>query len=122
MANWPKNDDETLLIHNPRCSKSRATLALLEERGVDFAVRLYLDEPLTADELADLGRRLGRPASAWVRTGEACYGEAGLSAGSTDDVLLSAMERHPKLLQRPIVVRGQRAEIGRPPERVLELF
>jgi arsenate reductase len=95
---------------------------LLEERGIAFEVRLYLDEPLTRSELEELGRRLGRPAVEWVRTGEACYADAGLSAASSEDTLLDAMVRHPKLLQRPVVVRGGRAEIGRPPEQVLDLF
>jgi arsenate reductase len=122
MAGWPSSDAETLLIHNPRCSKSRATLALLEERGIEFDVRLYLDEPLTRPELEELGRRLDRPVAEWVRPGEACYAEVGLSAESTEETLLDAIARHPKLLQRPVVVRGDRAEIGRPPERVLDLF
>lgn len=122
MADWPRNEDETLLIHNPKCSKSRATLALLEERGVDFDTRLYLDEPLTRAELDDLRRRLDRPASEWVRKGEDCYSKAALSTESADEEVLAAMASHPKLLERPIVVRGDRARVGRPPEQVLELF
>jgi arsenate reductase len=118
----PRDAEATLLIHNPRCSKSRQTLALLEERGVDFEVRAYLDEPLTREELTELGKRLARPVAEWVRTGEPCYQEAGLAVDSSDDALLDAIAKHPKLLQRPIVVRGDRAEIGRPPEQVLELF
>jgi len=122
MATLPSSDDSILLIHNPRCSKSRATLALLEERGVEFDVRAYLDAPLTRDELAALRHRLGRPVAEWVRAGESCYGEAGLSVESSEDELLDALTSHPKLLQRPIVVRGDRAEIGRPPEQVLEIL
>jgi arsenate reductase len=122
MQGWPEADDETLLIHNPRCSKSRATLELLESRGVAFEVRRYLDEPLSRAELVELGARLARPVSQWVRTKEASYGEAGLTAESGDDALLDAIARHPELLERPVVVRGRRAEIGRPPERVLDLF
>jgi len=122
MEGWPDGDDETLLIHNPRCSKSRATLALLETRGVAFEVRPYLDEPLSRAELDELRVRLGRSPSQWVRSKEARFAEAGLSEESGDEALLDAMARHPELLERPIVVRGRRAEIGRPPERVLELF
>lgn len=122
MSKLPASADATLLIHNPRCSKSRQTLALLEERGVDFEVRAYLDEPLTRDELADLNKRLDRPVHDWVRPGEGCYQEAGLTVDTSDDELLDAIAKHPKILQRPIVVRGNRAEIGRPPEQVLDLL
>ncbi len=116
-------DDETpLLLHNPRCSKSRAALALLEERGVSFALRPYLDEPLTRDELGVLRARLGRPANEWVRKGEDAFGEAGLDASSDDAALLDAMAAHPILIERPILVRGKRAVVGRPPENVLELL
>jgi arsenate reductase len=112
---------ETVLLHNPRCSKSRAARALLEERGVAFAERRYLDEPLSRSELGALARRLGRPAREWVRSGEAAYAEAGLGPASTDEAILDAMAAHPVLIERPILVRGERAVVGRPPERVLEL-
>ncbi len=122
MPSLPRDAETTLLIHNPRCSKSRQTLALLEEQGVDFEIRPYLDDPLDRAELDELRGRLGRPVADWVRSGESCYGEAGLSVNSSDEELLAALATHPKLLQRPIVVRGERAEIGRPPEQVLDLF
>lgn len=122
MPEPPNQTTATLLIHNPGCSKSRATRLLLEEKGIDFEVRAYLDDPLTRDELETLRRRLGRPVSQWVRPKEACFAKAGLSADSTDDELLDAIAIHPKLLERPIVVHGERAEIGRPPEQVLSLF
>jgi arsenate reductase len=110
------------LYHNPRCSKSRAALALLTERGVDVSVVRYLDAPLSAARLADLGERLGLPISAWVRTGEQAYADAGLDAESSTGAILAAMERAPILMERPIAVRNRRAVIGRPPERVLELL
>lgn len=116
------DDDSLLLLHNPRCSKSRAALALLEERGAEFAVRRYLDEPLDADELASLRERLDRPASEWVRRGEDAYREAGLGPDPGEAALLAAMATHPILLERPVLVRGARAVVGRPPERVLELL
>ena len=115
-------DDRTVLLHNPRCSKSRATKALLEEQGVEFDVRLYLDEPLTRDELEDLGRRLGLPPAGYTRTGEEAWKESGLDRDAPADAVLDALVEAPILLQRPILVRGSRAAIGRPPEQVLELL
>ncbi len=116
----PDDPDQLLLLHNPRCSKSRAARALLEERGVAFEERRYLEEPLSGDELAELGRRLDRPVAEWIRSGEAAFREAGLAADSDETVLLDAIATHPILLERPILVRGARARVGRPPERVLE--
>jgi len=116
------DDDSLLLLHNPRCSKSRAALALLEERGVDFAVRAYLDEPLDASELEALRQRLGRPAGEWVRRAEQAYAEAGLDPDADEASILAAMAGHPILIERPVLVRGPRAVVGRPPERVLELL
>lgn len=118
----PISDEEVLLLHNPRCSKSRATLALLEERGVSVTVRSYLEEPLGRDELAEVGRRLGRPATEWVRRKEGAFGEAGLTADSDEGAVLEAMAMHPILMERPILVRGGRARVGRPPEDVLGIL
>ncbi len=114
--------DELVLLHNPRCSKSRAAKALLEERGIRVAERLYLEHPLTRDELAALRERIGRPAAEWVRKGEAAFAEAGLGAGASDAAILDAMAAHPILIERPILVRGARAVLGRPPESVLALL
>jgi arsenate reductase len=114
--------EPVVLLHNPRCSKSRAAKALLEERGVAFTLRLYLEQPLSRAELADLARRLGRPAREWVRRGEPAFAAAGLDAASEDGALLDAIARHPELLERPILVRGERAVVGRPPERILALL
>jgi len=122
MPALPKSDDAIVLLHNPRCSKSRAAKALLEARGVAFAERRYLEEPLSLDELRDLAGRLGRPASAWLRKGEDAFAGAGLDAGASDDAILRAMAAHPVLIERPILVRGGRAVVGRPPERVLDLL
>ena len=118
----PTSKDEILLLHNPRCSKSRATLALLEERGADFETRLYLEEPLDRGELEDLGQRLGRPIGDWTRKKEGAFKEAGLGKGSSDEEILAAMVAAPILMERPIVVRGAAAAIGRPPEDVLALL
>lgn len=118
----PTTEGSALLLHNPNCSKSRATLGLLRERGIDFEVRRYLEEPLARAELQELQRRLGRSAREWVRRREEPYSESGLDADSSDEAILEAMAAHPVLMERPIVVRSDAARIGRPPESVLELF
>jgi len=118
----PRTDGELLLLHNPRCSKSRAAVALLEERGVPFSVRRYLEEPLSREELDDLRRRLERPAGQWARVREASAREAGLDAGAADDAWLELMAREPAVMERPILVRGRRAVVGRPTEALLELL
>jgi len=111
------------LYHNPRCSKSRATRALLDERGLDYETILYLDHPPTTDELERLIAMLGLPgARALMRTGEAAYKELGLAGVDDEEALIVAMSEHPILIQRPIVVHGQRAAIGRPPEAVLDIL
>ena len=114
---------ETLIIyHNPRCSKSRSALALLQERKVSLRVVEYLKEPPTRAELASLRRKLGLAPSEWIRKSESEYKTAGLDAKSPEEKLLDAMAQHPILIERPIVVCGDRAVVGRPPERVLELL
>jgi len=118
----PRDDQDVLLLHNPRCSKSRATKALLEQAGIAHRERCYLDDPLTLAELQELHRRLDRPVREWIRKGEGAFGEARLSGELEDGPLLAAIAAAPVLLERPIVVRGQRAAVGRPPASVLELF
>jgi arsenate reductase len=116
------DDDTLVLLHNPRCSKSRAVHALLTERGVAFTERRYLEDPLSRTELASLRERLGRAPSEWVRSGEAAFTAAGLGASSSEAEILDAMAVHPILIERPILVRGARAVVGRPPETVLQLL
>src|SRR5262245_4349650 len=116
------DDDTLVLIHNPGRSKSRAAHARLGERGIAFVERRYLDEPLSRAELASLRERLGRPASEWVRSGEAAFAAAGLDASSNEAQILDAMAAHPILIERPILVRGARAVVGRPPESILTLL
>ena len=118
----PERDDEVLLFHNPRCSKSRAVHALLTEKGVDFQVRAYLEQPPTAGELETLEARLGRPISEWVRPREGAWAEAAVAPDGDREQLVAAVSAHPILMERPIVVRGANARVGRPPESVLELF
>jgi arsenate reductase len=118
----PEGDDEVLLLHNPRCSKSRAARELLVSRGIAFAERRYLDEPLSRAELDDLARRLGLRPRQWARTSEGAWSAAGLGPESSDAEILDAMARHPILIERPIAVRGRRAVVGRPPDRIFALF
>lgn len=118
----PERDDEILLFHNPNCSKSRAVHALLTEKGIEFQTRTYLDSPLSPDELAALEQRLGRPISEWVRPREAAWSEAAASADSDREQIIEAVAAFPILMERPIVVRGTHARVGRPPESILELF
>jgi arsenate reductase len=115
--------NQSTMYHNPRCSKSRQTLTLLNERGVEPEIVLYLDAAPTADELKILLEKLGMKARQLLRTKEAAYRELGLDdPDKTDAELLEAMHQHPILIERPIVVIGNRATIGRPPENVLDLL
>lgn len=111
------------IYHNPRCSKSRQALELLEARGETPVVVRYLETPPDAATLKALLRALGLPARELLRTGEDEYRELGLAdPGLGEDALVAAMVAHPRLIERPIVVKGKRAVIGRPPESVLELL
>jgi arsenate reductase len=111
------------IFHNPRCSKSRATLALLQERGVDPEVILYLDTPPDAAELGSILEKLGLSPRELMRRGETDYLEQGLDDASLgDDALIQAMVATPRLIERPIVLANGRAAIGRPPESVLAIL
>jgi arsenate reductase len=109
------------IYHNPRCSKSRATLKLLTERGIDVEVVDYLANPPSRETLERLVRKLGLPVSALVRTNEPEF-RAHAASALGDDELMDLLVAEPKLLQRPIVEVGSKARIGRPPEQVLELL
>ncbi|MGR3455170.1 arsenate reductase (glutaredoxin) [Pseudooceanicola sp.] len=107
--------------HNPRCSKSRQTLELLRENGVEPGVRLYLEDAPTRAELETALTALGLPPSGLIRTGEAEYRELALK-GKDEDALLSAMAAHPRLIERPVVFKDVKAALGRPPENVLAIL
>lgn len=109
--------------HNPRCSKSRQGLALLEEKGAELSVRRYLEDAPSLAELTAAWEALGKPPVAqMMRTKEAAFKEAGLSKDDPDESLLAAMAAHPVLIERPLAIRDGRAVIGRPPEALLELL
>ncbi|MEI5638919.1 MULTISPECIES: arsenate reductase (glutaredoxin) [unclassified Pseudoalteromonas] len=111
------------IYHNPRCSKSRETLALLESQGVSPTVVEYLKTPISQDTLAALLDKLGfSSAHQLVRSKETIYKELGLSKDSEEAQLRQAMLDNPKLIERPIVVNGDKAAIGRPPEAVLAIL
>lgn len=111
------------IYHNPRCSKSRATLELLKARGLDPEIIDYLKTPPAAATLRTLARKLDVAAAALVRTNEDAFLETGLKLdAATDEEIIGLLVKQPKLLQRPIVEVGDAARIGRPPQRVLELF
>ncbi|GLQ31258.1 arsenate reductase (glutaredoxin) [Litoribrevibacter albus] len=111
------------IYHNPRCSKSRQTLQLLEEQGITPEVRLYLTEVPSQDELKDVLAKLGISARELLRTKEQEYKDLELKdTNKTEEDILAAMIAHPKLIERPIVVKGEQARIGRPPEQVLEIL
>lgn len=114
---------ELTLYHNPRCSKSRAALELLEARGLKPEIVRYLDTPLSTSELKELLNKLGLTARQLLRTGEDEYKTLELAdAGQEEAQLIAAMVEHPKLIERPILVAGDKAIIGRPPEKVLEIL
>lgn len=111
------------IYHNPRCSKSRQTLALLEERGLSPEVVLYLETPPDAATLKTLLAKLGISPRQLLRKGEDDYKALNLKDESlADDDLITAMVAHPKLIERPIVVNGNKAALGRPPEQVLDIL
>ncbi|MFU8817859.1 MAG: arsenate reductase (glutaredoxin) [Pseudomonadales bacterium] len=111
------------IYHNPRCSKSRQALALLQQRGVEPTIVLYLETPPDSARLQQLLALLGLEARQLLRSGEAPYQELGLAEPSlTDDELIQAMVAHPILIERPIVVSAKGAVLGRPPENVLQLL
>lgn len=113
---------EIQIYHNPRCSKSRETLALLKDKGIEPEVVEYLKTPPTSEQLRDILTKLGfDDPRQLMRTKEAEYKEQGLKELS-GDALIDAMVATPKLIERPIVIKGDVAKIGRPPEQVLEII
>lgn len=111
------------LYHNPRCSKSRGALELLEARGLTPTVVRYLETPPDAAQLRDLLSKLGIGARSLLRTGEDEYQALSLADASlSDEQLIAAMAEHPKLIERPILIAGDKAVIGRPPEKILEIL
>ena len=109
------------ILHNNRCSKSRQALGLLTDNGIEPEIVKYLDEPLSKTELQELLKKLKVPASAIIRKGEKDYKENFKGKELSEEDWIDAMVKYPKLIERPIVIKGNKAIIGRPPENVLDL-
>ncbi len=111
------------IYHNPRCSKSRQTLEILNAQNVDLEIIEYLKAPPDAETLKQILSYLGIPARELLRKGESAYKETGLNDTSlTEDDVIAAMVKHPILIERPVVVNNGKATIGRPPESVLAIL
>ncbi len=111
------------IYHNPRCSKSRQTLELIKNQDIEPEVVLYLETPLDAQAIAGLLKKLGISARQLLRKGEQAYKEQNLGDSSlTEKQLIDAMVKSPKLIERPVVVVGDKAILGRPPAQVLEIL
>ncbi len=111
----------TTIWHNPRCSKSRATLALIEAAGITPEIRLYQDNAPTADEIRAVLALLNITAANLIRKGEALFKDLGLKDAG-EDALINAMAENPKLIERPVVLANDKAALGRPPESVLKIL
>jgi arsenate reductase len=110
------------LYHNPRCSKSRQALALLEERGISADIIDYVNNPPSVAELKSILQKLGIEAGQWLRAKEAAAKERGLTPASDEAAILKAMSENPKLIERPVIITDKGARIGRPPEKILEVL
>ncbi|MBL6935820.1 MAG: arsenate reductase (glutaredoxin) [Alphaproteobacteria bacterium] len=111
------------IYHNPRCSKSRQTLSLLQERGIEPTVIEYLNTPPSTEKLRGILAMLGLEPRELMRKKEAAYAEGSLdNPNLSDDDLIAAMVKHPILIERPIVLANDKAAIGRPPEQVLDIL
>jgi len=110
------------IYHNPRCSKSRATLALLEARGIELEIIEYLKTPPSAAELTRILSMLGKSPAELMRKGETEYSEYFKGKDLSDAETIALMVEYPKVIERPVVVNGNAAAVGRPPEAVLEIL
>jgi arsenate reductase len=109
------------IYHNPKCSKSRESLKLLEENASDIKIVEYLKTPLSIDELKSIALKLNLKPAEFVRTKESLIQEEGLDL-SSDDKVLAAMVKYPKIIERPIIIKGDKAVLGRPPENIKKLL
>ncbi|HRB72265.1 MAG: arsenate reductase (glutaredoxin) [Flavobacterium sp.] len=110
------------IYHNPRCSKSREGLCLLEEKGISFETVKYLDQPLSREELQSIIQKLGIKPIELVRQKESLWTENYKGQTLSDDAIITILSENPKLIERPIVINGDKAVIGRPTEKILEII
>ena len=108
------------IIHNPRCSKSRAALELLNDKGLAPEVTEYLRNPLSAEQLEQISSKLGLEPSKFLRKGE--YKKLGIEMAQTEEGIIKQMVEYPVLIERPIVIKGDSARVGRPTESILEIL
>lgn len=113
---------KTIIWHNPRCSKSRNAVALLEEKGVEAEVVKYLDTPPSRQELVEVLDMLGLSARGLMRTKEDIYKELGIKDINDEDILINLMVANPKLIERPVVIKDGKAAIGRPIENIVAIL
>ena len=112
-----------VMYHNPRWGKSRSSVGILDQKGVKYTVIKYLDAPLDIEELKDLAQKLQLRPKDFIRKGEPEFKELNLALSLEDDEkLFKAISKHPKLMERPIIVNGDKACIGRPPENILQII
>lgn len=114
--------DKIKIYHNPRCSKSRQGLHILEDKGLDFEIVQYLKNPPTKNELKDIIKKLGIKPIDLVRKNEKIWKENYKGKELRDDEIIQAMVAHPKLMERPIVINDDKAVLGRPPENILKII
>jgi len=110
------------LMHNPRCSKSREALKILEENGIDAEIVKYLETPPTKEDIKNILKMLGINARDLMRTKEDIYKELNLKDVTDEEALINAMAEHPKLIERPIVIKDGKAVIGRPPSKIVDFL
>jgi arsenate reductase (glutaredoxin) len=120
QLNTGKIEMSVTIYHNPRCSKSRQTLQLLQDNGIEPTIIEYLNTPPSAEELAEILTKMGKGPRDVIRKKEAA--EEGIDAALDGEELIKAIVTHPRALERPIVVKGDKAAMGRPPESVLEIL
>lgn len=114
--------EKIIVWHNPRCSKSRNGIKYLDEKGMEYEVRRYLDEPPTKEELKELLKKLGMRPRELMRTKEKTYRELGLKEVDDDEKLIEAMVEDPKLIERPVVIKEDKAVVARPESKIDEIL
>ena len=113
---------DVTIWHNPRCSKSRQTLALIEEQGSSAEIIKYIESSPGAEEIGAVLKKLGISARELMRTKEAIYKELDLKNIDDEEQLIKAMAENPKLIERPVIIMGDKAVLGRPPEKVIDFL